>query len=56
MLDSEKTFKMKIRSRWTVFEISLTAVVICNQKSFPWKRDKNVKRHEVEQGFSKKLL
>ena len=28
MLDTERTLKIKIRSRWTVFEISLTSAVI----------------------------
>ena len=39
MLDSERTFKIKVRSRWTVFEISLTSTVICILKSFACKRD-----------------
>ena len=29
MLDSERAFKIKVRSRWTVFEILLTSAVIC---------------------------
>ena len=28
MLDSERTFKIKVRSHWTVFEIFLTSAVI----------------------------
>ena len=34
MPDSEKTFKIKIRSPWAVFEISLTSAVIefCMEK------------------------
>ena len=27
--DSERTFKIKVRSRWTVFEISLALAVTC---------------------------
>ena len=28
MLDSERTFKIKVRLRWTVFEIFSTPVII----------------------------
>ena len=28
MLDSERTFKIKVRLRWTVFEILLTLAII----------------------------
>ena len=58
MLYSEKTFKMKVRSRWTIFEILLMSAVIC--KSFAWKKDyqylQTCKRHKVDQGYSKTLL
>ena len=29
ILDSERTFKIKVRSRWTVFENLLTSAIIC---------------------------
>ena len=29
MLDSERTFKIKVRLCWTVFEILLTSAIIC---------------------------
>ena len=29
MLDSERTFKIKVSLRWTVFEISFTSAIIC---------------------------
>ena len=32
MLDSERTYRIKVRSGWTVFAISLTSAVICIQK------------------------
>ena len=32
MLDSERTFTVKVRLRWTPFEILLTPVVICIQR------------------------
>ena len=39
MLDSERTFVIKVRSRWTVFKILLTSTVILYLKKFAWKRD-----------------
>ena len=48
MVDSKRTFKMKVRSSLTVFEILLTSAVICMYLP-------NYKRHEVDQGHSKKL-
>ena len=60
MLDSETTFKIKVRSRWRVFEISPTSAVICIQRGLRGKEIvqylQNYKRHEVEQGHFKKLL
>ena len=32
MLDSERTFKIKVRLRWTAFEILLTSAIICIQR------------------------
>ena len=32
MLDSERTFTIKVRLRWTAFEILLTPAIICIQK------------------------
>ena len=42
MLDSERTFKLKVRLRWTVFEILLTSAIICIQI--------------IDKGYSRKLL
>ena len=60
MLDSEITFKIKVRSRWTVFEILLTSVVICVERVLCGKEIvqyvQNYKHYEVEQDQSKKLL
>ena len=38
MLDSERTFKIKVRLRWTVFEIVYVNNYV-HLKSFAWKRD-----------------
>ena len=32
MLDSQRTFKIKIKLRWTVFEILLTSAIICIER------------------------
>ena len=54
MLDFERTFKIKVRSAWTVFEILLTSAVIYIYRVFHGKEIdqylQNYKRH------SKKLL
>ena len=46
MLDSEKTFKIKVRSRWAVFKISIKSAVICIRsavmQSFAWKQDRPI--------------
>ena len=61
MLDSERTFKIKVRSHWTVFEIFLTsAVIIYIERVLHGKEIvqylQNYKHHEVDQGHSIKLL
>ena len=67
MLDSEKTFKIKVRSRLTVFEISLICIylsafnaVICIERVSHRKEIahyiQNYKCHEVDQGHSKNLI
>ena len=60
MLDSERRFKKKVASRWTVFEISLTAAVICIWRVLDGKEIaqylQDYKCYEVNQGHSKKLL
>ena len=38
MLDSERTFKIKVRSHWTVFGILFTQELFAF-KEFAWKRD-----------------
>ena len=32
MLDYKETFKIKVRLRWTAFEILLTSAIICIQR------------------------
>ena len=53
MLDSQRTFKIKIMLHWTVFKI-------LHLKSFAWELVclilQNYKRHEFHQDHSKKLL
>ena len=60
MLGSKRTFNIKVRSRWTVFKISLTSAVICIERVLHGEEIiqylQNYKRHEVDQGHSKKLL
>ena len=41
MLDSERTFKIKVRLRWTVFEIVYVSNYV-HLKNFAWKRDRPV--------------
>ena len=59
MLDSERTFKMKVRSRWIV-EILHTSAAICISRVLHGKEIvqylQNYKRHEINQGHPKKLL
>ena len=60
MLDSERTFEIKVRSRWTYAKFHV------RQQLFPFKRVlhgkeivqylQNYKRHEVDLGHSKKFL
>ena len=47
MLDSERTFKIKVKLCWTVFEIHGNEIVQYLQ---------NYKRHEFDQGHSRKFL
>ena len=60
MLDSERTFKIKVSLRWTVFEILLTLAIIFIQKVLHGNEIvqylQNYKRHEFDQGYSRKLL
>ena len=59
MLDSERPFKIKVRSRRTVFEILLTSVVISIKRVLHGKKIvqnlQNYKRHEVDQSRKKAL-
>ena len=60
MLDSERTFKIKVRSACTVFKILLTSAVICIERILHGKEIvqdlQNYKRHKVGQGHSKNLI
>ena len=53
MLDSERKFKIKVRSSWTVFEILFTSAVTCNLRVSHGNEIvqylQNYKRHEVDQ-------
>ena len=55
MLDSERTFKIKVRSPWTVFQISLSSAVICIERVSHRieivQYLQNYKRLEVDQDF-----
>ena len=60
MSDYEKTFKIKVRFRWTVSEILLTSVVTYIWRVLHGKKvvqyHQNYKRHDVDGGHSKKLI
>ena len=60
MLDSERTFKIKVRLRWTAFEILLTSAIICIQRVLHGNEIvqylQNYKRHKSSKGHSRKLL
>ena len=60
MLDSERTFRIKVRLRWSVFKILITSAIICILRVL--RRNEivqylqNYKRHEFDQGHSRNLL
>ena len=58
MLDSERTFKIKVRLRWTAFEILLTSAIICMQRVLHGNEIvqylQNYKRRESGKGHSRK--
>ena len=60
MLDSGRTFKIKVRLPWTVFEILFTSAIICIQRVLYGNEIvqylPNYKCHEFDQVHSKKLL
>ena len=60
MLDSERTFKIKVRLRWTAFEILLTSAIICIQRVLHGNEIvrylQNYKCHESGKGHSRKPL
>ena len=60
MLDSERKFKIKVRSRWTVYKILLTSAIICIQTVLHGNEIvqyvQNDKRHESGKGHSRKPL
>ena len=60
MLDSERTFKIKLRLRWTVFEILFTSAIMCIQRGLHGNEIvqylQNYKHHEFDQGHPTKLL
>ena len=59
MLDSERTFKIKVRSPWAVRNFACISSYL-HLKSLELKKIvqylQNYKRHEVDQGHSKKLI
>ena len=60
MPDSERTFKTKVRLPWAVFEFFFYVCYMCilrvlhENEIFQYLQ--NYKRHEFDQGHSKKLL
>ena len=60
MPDSERTFKIKVRLRWTVFEILFTLAIIRIQRVLHGteivKYLQNYKCHKFDQGHLRKLL
>ena len=60
MLDSERTFKIKVRLRWTAFDILLTSAIICIQRVLHGNKIvqylQNYKRHESGKGHLRKPL
>ena len=60
MGEFERTYKIKVRSRWIVFEILLMSAVTCIYRALHGKEIfqylQNYNRHGVDQGHSKKLL
>ena len=60
MLDSKKTFKVKVRLRGTVFKILFTSAVIWIWRILHGNEIvqylQNFKRHKFDQGHSRKLL
>ena len=60
ILDSERTFKVKVRFHWTVFEILLMSAIICIQRV--WHGNEivqylqNYDRHESGKGHSRRPL
>ena len=60
MLDSERSFKIKVRLTCTVFKILLTSAAICIERVLHGKEIgqylQNYKRHKCGQVHSKNLL
>ena len=60
ILDSERTFKVKVRFHWTVFEILLTSAIICIQRVLHGNEIaqylQNYDRHESGKGHSRTPL
>ena len=59
MLDSERTFKIKVRLRWTVFEVWSTSAIMCIERVLHGNEVveylQNYKSHEFDQSHSRKL-
>ena len=60
MLDSKRTCKIKVRVRWTAFQILLLSAIICIQRVLHGNETvqyfQNYKRHESGKGHSRKPL
>ena len=60
MLYSERIFKIKVRLRWTVFEILFMSAIMLIERVLHGdeivKYLQNYKRHESDQGHSRKFL
>ena len=60
MLDSKRTFKIKVRLPWTTFEILFTSAIICIQRVLHGNEVvqyiQNYKRHKSGKGHTRKPL
>ena len=60
MLDSKRTFKIKVRLRWTVFRVLFTSAIMCIWRILHGDEIaqylQSYKSHEFGQGHSIKLL
>ena len=60
MLDSKRTFKIKVRLPWTTFEILFASAIICIQRVLHGNEVvqyiQNYKHHKSDKGHTRKPL